>query len=58
MKSSVPLALSWWASLNPKQTKDIMKRHFVSGVKSLHLSNQQIKRLYEKELLNKDVKSK
>ena len=57
MKSSVPIALDWWASLKPSQTQAIMDKHFVKGVKSLHLSNQQIKRLYEKEVLNKDKKT-
>ena len=53
IKATVPTALNWWSKLTSKETETIMKKHFVGNAKSLHLSNQQIKRLYEKEVLKK-----
>ena len=53
VKVTIPIALNWWSSLKPKETERIIKKHFVESVSTLHLSNQQIKRIYEKEVLKK-----
>jgi len=46
MKAKLSEALTWWASLTPTQTKEVMSELFLPHVSSTDLSNKQIKRLY------------
>lgn len=49
MKITVNRALKWWASLTPQETKSVMSKVFLPHVRSIDLSNLQIKMLYKAE---------